>query len=89
MAALSEYVREQFVRHYAVPEERIAVIPNAVKLHPPVDAARIEEFRSMVRSRLGMAEGEEPAIFLFAAHNFRLKGLGPLLEAMKRASSWQ
>ena len=88
VAALSEYVREQFVRHYAMPEERIAVIPNAVKLHPPVEAARIAEFRAMVRSRLGMAEGEEPAIFLFAANNFRLKGLGPLLEAMKRASSW-
>lgn len=88
VAALSEYVREQFVRHYAMPDERIAVIPNAITLHPPVDSARIAEFRAMVRSQLGMSEGEEPAIFLFAANNFRLKGLGPLLEAMKRASSW-
>lgn len=88
VAALSDYVRDQFVRHYAVPEERIVVIPNGVQLDPPVDSAKIKEFRGRVRSQSDVAEGEDPAIFLFAANNFRLKGLGPLLEAVKRASSW-
>lgn len=88
LAALSEYVRDQFVRHYGVPEERIAVIPNGVQLHPSVESAKITEFRGRVRSQSDVAEGEDPAIFLFAANNFRLKGLGPLLEAVKRASSW-
>lgn len=88
LAALSEYVREQFVRHYSVPEERIAVIPNGVQLADPVKTELIEEFRGRIRTETKVAEGEDPAIYLFAANNFRLKGLGPLLEAMKLASSW-
>lgn len=82
IAALSEYVKGHFKGHYNIPEERISVIPNGVKIPGEVDPDEAENLRSEILAKLGITEAYEPAIFLFAANNFRLKGLKTLLNAI-------
>lgn len=77
--AVSRMVRGHMARHHGVTDQRVSVIPNAI------DESRlaIEDpsgVRRSFRARLGCGEG--PAVGLFVAHNFRLKGLEPLLHAM-------
>lgn len=86
IAALSHYVAEQFARHYHTPSSRIALIANGVEIRHPADPAAVRHLRDNVYRRLGVAETKPPVFFLFAAHNFRLKGLGPLLRALADAT---
>ncbi len=81
IAALSEYVAQQFKRHYGTPEDRIALIANGVNTTRPVDAETVRQCRKAVREQLRIPAQAQPVFFLFAAHNFRLKGLSPLIEA--------
>ena len=77
--AVSQMVRRDMRTFYGLPEERITVIYNGVDLerfHPERVRARREE----TRRRFGVGEGM--ALFLFVAHNFRLKGLGELIRAL-------
>ncbi len=79
--AVSEMVREHLERFHAVPRERVRVIPNAI------DAGRLtvtdrDAVRKAFRDRLGLGESE--LIGLFVGHNFRLKGLPPLLRTWKQ-----
>lgn len=91
IAALSQYVAEQFKRHYAVNAERIVVIPNGVKINKQVDEKQAERFRTQILAQLGLKEADNsldsardrPALFLLAAHNFRLKGLSAAIRALK------
>jgi UDP-glucose:(heptosyl)LPS alpha-1,3-glucosyltransferase len=82
VAALSEYVKKQFQRHYNLPQERIRVIPNGVKIIRSTDKARIDRTRALILSQFNIKEADEPVFFLFAANNFRLKGLLSLIDAM-------
>ena len=82
IAALSEYVEDHFKRHYNIPQERISVIPNGVKIPGEPDPDRAGNLRSRILAMFGITEASEPAIFLFAANNFRLKGLKTLLDAI-------
>jgi UDP-glucose:(heptosyl)LPS alpha-1,3-glucosyltransferase len=80
VVAVSEFVRGHLQKYYGVPEGRIRVIPNAI------DANRLRSddpgsARLAFRSRLGL--GDDALVALFLAHNFRLKGLDPLLEALR------
>ncbi|HSV26472.1 MAG TPA: glycosyltransferase family 4 protein [Sedimentisphaerales bacterium] len=86
VAALSKYVAEQFKVHYAMPPEKIEVIPNGIKIENVTDAETVDKMRGQIFVKLGVQEAANPAIFLFIAHNFRLKGLGPLLRALAIAS---
>lgn len=86
IAALSNYVAEQFRRHYNVAEERIAIIPNGVKTDTRVERSAADKLRSQILASLRITEAENPVLFLFAANNFRLKGLGVLLEAFAAAN---
>jgi len=70
IAALSEYVKTQFVRRHGVAEERIRVIPNGVDTRY---AARADESGNVTIGSL----------FLFAANNFRLKGLATIVRALR------
>ena len=82
VAALSNYVGQQFKNHYGLADERITVICNGIKTDRPVDLAEFAEVKNEIcRSR----SDTKPVFFLFAAHNFRLKGLSPLLRAMQLA----
>jgi UDP-glucose:(heptosyl)LPS alpha-1,3-glucosyltransferase len=77
--AMSRLVQEQLERYHQVPPSRIRVIPNAV------DAERLvvddpRAVRQEYRYRHGLAESD--LVALFVGHNFRLKGLLPLLETL-------
>jgi len=83
LAALSEYVAAQFKRYYAVRDERIVVIPNGVKTDKRIDADKADKLREQIIGQLGVKEADKPIFFLFAANNFRLKGLAVLIGAMQ------
>jgi UDP-glucose:(heptosyl)LPS alpha-1,3-glucosyltransferase len=80
--ALSEYVKRQFRQHYDLAEERVKVIPNGIKL--PLVPDNPELIKKEQFDKWGIRQCESP-VFLFAAHNFRLKGLSPLIKAFSAA----
>ena len=86
IAALSCYVAEQFRRHYGADERRIVVIPNGVKIDRPLNTDQADRLRSQILAQARLREADNPVLFLFAANNFRLKGLGPLIEAVAAAA---
>jgi UDP-glucose:(heptosyl)LPS alpha-1,3-glucosyltransferase len=95
IAALSNYVAEQFKKYYGVGGERVVVIPNGVKIHAMPDAAAVLQTRSKILNEFGIKDserarqkdgGSSTSVFLFAANNFRLKGLSVLLEAFYLAT---
>lgn len=83
VAALSEYVKTQFKKHYNLPDERICVIPNGIKPTHNINKTRSDKLRSQILAQLKIKEAQMPVFFVFAANNFRLKGLVPLIRAMK------
>jgi UDP-glucose:(heptosyl)LPS alpha-1,3-glucosyltransferase len=82
IAALSGYVRDQFIKHYGIDQKRIAIIPNAVKIHKDIKPDAVAALRHDILLRLGLKEADEPVFYLLAATNFRLKGLGCAVEAL-------
>jgi len=86
IAALSEYVAIQFRNHYNLENQRIVVIPNGIRTDKKVDANIADKLRTRILAQLGLKEAAQPVFFLFVANNFRLKGLGPLIKAMKLAA---
>lgn len=82
VAAVSEYVKRQFKEHYGLGDERLVVIPNGIKTAREVHAEKAGELRRQIFVKLGITEAAMPALFLFAANNFRLKGLANLIKAL-------
>ena len=79
VVAVSEMVRGHLEHHHGVPRDRIDVIPNAI------DAGRLAvadpgPVRERFRDDHGI--GPDDLVALFVGHNYALKGLAPLLEAM-------
>jgi UDP-glucose:(heptosyl)LPS alpha-1,3-glucosyltransferase len=77
--AVSNMVKRHLEQYHRVPPHRIYVVPNAI------DPRRLEvsqpgALRCAFRNRLGLEPGD--LVGLFAGHNFALKGLKPLLEAL-------
>jgi len=87
IAALSKYVAEQFKQHYAVKDDRIVVIPNGVKTDKRIDTEEAKKLREQITGQLGLKETANAVFFLFAANNFRLKGLAALIKAMQSAAA--
>ncbi len=87
VAALSNYVAQQFKNHYNLPQERITIIPNGVKINKKVDLNESEKLRTQILSQLNLKEADNPALMLFVANNFRLKGLTPLLMALQKTQN--
>ena len=83
IAALSEYVKKQFKQHYRLSDNRIRVIPNGVKVDRAVKAGHADKLRTQVLAKFEITEAATPLTFLFAANNFRLKGLTALIKAME------
>ncbi|MEE9405055.1 MAG: glycosyltransferase family 4 protein [Algisphaera sp.] len=83
VVAISDYVVRQLETHYALPADRMAVIPNAA-VSPAAgrDAAAWLQLRCDERAKLGLDDAE--VVFLFAAMNPPLKGYAALFEAVKR-----
>jgi len=81
IAALSVYVAEQFRQDYDTTESRIRIIRNGVavdRISSPAARAEGEKLRQLYDR-----EGDR-AVFLFAAENFRLKGLDWLIRSAAR-----
>jgi len=87
IAALSEYVKEQFKNHYNLTGNRVVVIPGGIKTTKIIDAKAAAKLREQILLRLGVRESSSPMLFLFVANNFRLKGLTALIKAMQVVSS--
>jgi len=88
IAAISEYVAEQFKKHYSTKPERIAVISNGVKTDKHINKKQTGRLRTQILAKLGLKEADNPVLFLFAANNFRLKGLDVLIKAMAAADKY-
>ena len=86
IAALSEYVADQFKRHYNTDARRIVVIPNGVKTDKRINSTAADTLRSHILAKLRLKEADNPVFFLFVANNFRLKGLIPLIQAIRIAT---
>ncbi len=82
IAALSNYVIDQFKKRYDLGSERLALIPNGVITDREVNIEDAEKSRRQIYSRLALKESDKPVFFLFGANNFRLKGLNVLIEAI-------
>lgn len=79
VVAISDMVKQDMMKWYRVPEERIAVVYNGVDtehFHP-----RNRQYRGEIRRRHGL--GDEWVI-LFVSNNFRMKGLGFLIKALAK-----
>jgi UDP-glucose:(heptosyl)LPS alpha-1,3-glucosyltransferase len=79
--AVSSYVTDQLTRHYGINPAMIEVLPNAAEM-PRVSAEQRLEWRAKVRA--GFNVSDRSVVYLFAAHNAKLKGIVPLLHAAKR-----
>jgi len=78
IVAISDMVKQDMMRWYRVPEERIAVVYNGVdieRFHP-----RNRQYRGEIRDRHGI--GAEELVILFVSNNFQMKGLGFLIKAL-------
>lgn len=85
IAALSKYVSRQFKQHYNVDAKRIVVVPNGVETDKSVDKDDVDRLGKQILAKLGLGQADDPVLFLFAANNFRLKGLSYLIKAMQTA----
>jgi len=75
----AHHVKEQIVRHYGLPPERIRVIHNGVDLerfHP----RNADLHRAKVRGDYGL--GEDELMVLYVGSGFERKGLKPLIQAL-------
>ncbi len=80
IVAISDMVKQDIIRWYRIPEERIAVVYNGVdieRFHP-----RNRQYREEIRERCGI--GEEELVILFVSNNFQMKGLGFLIKALAK-----
>jgi len=82
IAALSNYVKEQFINHYNLDSQRIALVPNGVKVDNKIDSEIAENLRTQIFQQLEIEGSTNLVFFLFGANNFRLKGLNVLTEAL-------
>ncbi|WP_435017011.1 glycosyltransferase family 4 protein [Tundrisphaera sp. TA3] len=79
VVAVSHMVRGHLNRYHGVPDDRIDVVPNAI------DAGRLAVADpSAARDRFRAEHGLAPdaLVALFVGHNYRLKGLEPLLRSL-------
>jgi UDP-glucose:(heptosyl)LPS alpha-1,3-glucosyltransferase len=77
--AISTMVKNDIIRYYKVPEEKIEVIFNCVdidRFHPRNRDLYCRSTREFLNIQ------GHTVILLFAGHNYRLKGLEPLLGAL-------
>jgi UDP-glucose:(heptosyl)LPS alpha-1,3-glucosyltransferase len=88
IAALSQYVADQFKKHYDTDSRRIIVILNGVKIDKQINEDQAGRLRTQILAEARLKEADEPILFLFAANNFRLKGLASLIEAISQAANW-
>jgi len=77
--AISQYVSDQLHRHYHFDASRTRLIFNGVDPDETSDLERVEQ-RQALRKQFGLTDNE--LVLLCVAHNFKLKGVGKLIESM-------
>ncbi len=82
--AISEMVRRDMQSFYHIADHRIALIYNGVDLDR-FNPERLRPLREAARKQFSIESGT--TLFLFVAHNFKLKGLGELLRAAARLAA--
>lgn len=78
IVAISEMVKKDIVDYYGIPEDDVEVIYNGVDIehfHP-----RNKQYREEIRNRYGLSP--QDIVLIFVSHNFRLKGLRYLIQAL-------
>jgi UDP-glucose:(heptosyl)LPS alpha-1,3-glucosyltransferase len=78
IVAISEMVKRDIVEHYDIPAREIVVVYNGVdteRFHP-----RNKRYKGEIRGRYGLHADD--FVLLFVSHNFRLKGLRYLIQAI-------
>lgn len=78
--AISDMVKRDILKHYQLPEDRIEVVYNGVRLdrfHPD----NKNRFRKEVRKRFGISDDE--VMILFVGSGFERKGLEYLVKAVQ------
>ncbi len=83
VVALSRRVENDLIRQHGVPNEHIRLVYNGVDTQRFSPRNRSQS-RHSLRERLGIPD--DTLMLLIVAHNFRLKGVPMLLEAM---AAWQ
>lgn len=84
IAAVSEYVARQCERNYGVGPPRVRVVFNGVNVSPPAAPQRKEQGQAM---RKQYRLDDDTLVLLFMAHNFRLKGLSPMIDTLSAVVS--
>ncbi|MBE7507465.1 MAG: glycosyltransferase family 4 protein [Planctomycetia bacterium] len=79
--AVSKYVASQCERIYGALPPRVKVVFNGVRIPLPTPAEKAAH-RSEIHRQHQIPDSS--LVLLFVAHNFRLKGLGPLIETASR-----
>lgn len=79
--AISSYVRDQLITHYGLNGERVIEVFNGVDPVVMDDATR-SQLRADTRHQFGLGDGDYVALCI--AHNFKLKGVGPAIDALAR-----
>jgi UDP-glucose:(heptosyl)LPS alpha-1,3-glucosyltransferase len=79
--ALSDMVARDFEGLHGIPRQRIRVVYNGVDVQRFTPQHRVTH-RAAMRRELGVTDNT--VLLLIVAHNFRLKGVYELLEAVKR-----
>ncbi|MFA5864974.1 MAG: glycosyltransferase family 4 protein [Phycisphaerae bacterium] len=76
--AVSDYVRRQCVRHLGLADDRISIIFNGVDLNRlpnPIDTQQRSHLRTILKI------GDDQLAGVFAATNFKLKGLDVIIDS--------
>lgn len=79
IVAISNGVRDEIIRHYGVPAEKISVIYNPVDLirfHPDHRKGMGRQFREKEEVK------DQEKVILFVGSGFERKGVGPLVDAI-------
>ncbi len=79
VAAVSRYVVDQLQHHYRLDESRTRLVFNGVDVPDCTEAQRRED-RRRLRKQFGL--GPDDFVLLTVAHNFRLKGVAQVVEAV-------
>ena len=79
LIALTDQVKADLMRFYAVPAEDIAVLPNGYSA-TEFNTQRALEHRAVMRQKLGYAS--EAKVVIFVANELERKGFGPLIRAV-------
>jgi UDP-glucose:(heptosyl)LPS alpha-1,3-glucosyltransferase len=77
--AQSHYMKREILDTYRIPDERVHVVHNAIDT-AEFDPGQRTSCRTAARARWGI--GDDECCLLFVGHNFRLKGLWEILQAL-------